>query len=438
MERGMPAVERLELGRIGRAADQFLGMEIESPRPGDASDAFGVRLSGWALTPEGAPDAVAAGAPGYGKTTIPVDQPSPDIAARFPGVPGADRCRWSGMVNTLDFPLGFEIRLRALFGGERRLRLAELRGRRRALAPGYDARFQPLLLTSLGRTGTTLLMRYLAEHPEVVAYRRYPYEVRGGKYWLHVLRTLAAPADPSKQVGQPNEFHQEPLIVGANPFYSAAFDAYPEVEAWQGAEYVDVLAGFCLRSIDVWYGRVAAHQDQPGARFFAEKSFPDAFPRLFRELYPGAREIFLVRDFRDMVASMRAYNDRKGWGDFGRERAGDDAAWLDELKAGVTNLRQGWNERRAGSALVRYEELLADPAAALTTLFAALDLDAAPATVAGVVARASAPTPELAAHGTSDSAAASVGRWRRDLDEPAQAAAQAAFADLLLSFGYDV
>ena len=31
-----------------------------------------------------------------------------------------------------------------------------------------------------------------------------------------------------------------------------------------------------------------------------------------RELYPGARELFLVRDFRDMIASMRAYNERKG------------------------------------------------------------------------------------------------------------------------------
>jgi sulfotransferase family protein len=434
----MPVIERLELGRTGRATDQLLGMEIESPRAGDASDTFGIRVSGWALGPDGVPDEVVAGAPGYGRQGIPVNLPSPDIAARFRGVPGADRCRWSGMVNTLDYPQGFEIRLRALFRGDSRARLAELRGRRRALAPGYDARLQPLLLTSLGRTGTTLLMRYLAEHPEIAVYRRYPYEVRGGKYWLHLLRTLAAPADPSKQVGQPNEFHQEPLVVGANPFYSAAFGAYPEVEEWQGADYVDNLAGFCLRSIDAWYGRVAAHQGQPGARFFAEKSFPDAFPRLFRELYPGAREIFLVRDFRDMIASMRAYNERKGWGDFGRERAGTDDAWLEELKAGVTNLRQGWNDRRAGSALVRYEELLADPTATLTALFAALDLDATPATVAGVVARASAPAPELAGHGTSDSAAASVGRWRRDLDEPAQATAQAAFADLLLSFGYEI
>jgi hypothetical protein len=438
MERGMPVIERLELTRVGRSGGDLLGMGIESPQTGDASDTFGVRISGWVLGPNGVPDEVVTGAPGYGRRGVPINLPSPDIAARFPDVPGSDRCRWSTMVNTLDFPQGFEIRLRALFRGDHRARMAELRGRRRAIAPGYDARFQPLLITSLGRTGTTLLMRHLAEHPEIVAYRRYPYEVRGGKYWLHVLRTLSAPADPSKQIGQPNEFHEESLVVGANPFYSPAFGAYPEVQAWQGGEYVDELAGFCLRSIDGWYGRVAAHQGQPAARFFAEKSFPDAFPRLFRELYPGAREIFLVRDFRDMVASMRAYNERKGWGDFGRERAGTDDAWLEELKAGVTNLRQGWNERRAGSTLVRYEAMLADPATTLTTLFAALDLDASPATVAGVIARAAVPAPELATHGTSESAAASVGRWRRDLDEPAQAAANAAFADLLLSFGYEV
>ena len=42
-----------------------------------------------------------------------------------------------------------------------------------------------------------------------------------------------------------------------------------------------------------------------------------------RELYPAARELFLVRDFRDMIASMQAYNARKGFGDFGRETAAE-------------------------------------------------------------------------------------------------------------------
>ena len=64
-----------------------------------------------------------------------------------------------------------------------------------------------------------------------------------------------------------------------------------------------------------------------------------------RELYPAARELFLVRDFRDMIASMRAYNARKGFGDFGRETAQSDAAWLADLRRGVVALRDAWRER---------------------------------------------------------------------------------------------
>ena len=108
-------------------------------------------------------------------------------------------------------------------------------GQRRPLTTAYAPRLQPLLVTSLGRMGTTLLMRMLAAHPGVVTYDRPPYEARGGKYWLHVLKTLAAPADASKRVGAPMEFHLEPLAAGGNPFYSAAFAAWPEVEAWSGS-----------------------------------------------------------------------------------------------------------------------------------------------------------------------------------------------------------
>jgi hypothetical protein len=53
--------------------------------------------------------------------------------------------------------------------------------------------------------GTTLLMRMLAAHPAVVAYARPPYEARGGKYWVHLLKTVAAPADESKRVGAPEK-----------------------------------------------------------------------------------------------------------------------------------------------------------------------------------------------------------------------------------------
>ena len=39
--------------------------------------------------------------------------------------------------------------------------------------------------------------------------------------------------------------HREPLAAGGNPFYSAAFAAWPPVEAWSGSTYVTELAAFC-------------------------------------------------------------------------------------------------------------------------------------------------------------------------------------------------
>ena len=239
---------------------------------------------------------------------------------------------------------------------------------------------QPLLVTSLGRMGTTLLMKLLAAHPAVVTYERPPFEARGGKYWTHVLQVMSAPADASKRIGAPMEFHSEPKAVGANPFFSSEFAAWPEVEIWEGGDYLASLATFCQRSIDGWYLATASAQGKDAAplRFFAEKHFPDAYPRRLRELYAQPAELFLVRDFRDMFTSMRAYNARKGYGDFGRAAAADDQAWITTLRQGLQALLEAWRERGSPASLVRYEELVQQPEVALPPVLDALGLDVLP------------------------------------------------------------
>jgi hypothetical protein len=255
-----------------------------------------------------------------------------------------------------------------------------------------------------------------------------------------VLKTLAAPTDARKRVGAPMEFHLEPLAAGGNPFYSAAFAAWPAVEAWSGSTYVRELAAFCQRSIDGWYLATASAQgDAVGELvYFAEKHFPDVYPRLLRELYPGAHELFLVRDFRDMLASMRAYNVRKGSGDFGRDKAGSDEAWLAHLQQNFLVLHAAWRDRGEPRSLVRYEDLVRTPEATLPPLLESLGLDAAPQTVASLIAAAAPDAPELRGHGTAGSPAASIGRWRHDLPPALQAAAEETFGDLLREFGYEI
>jgi hypothetical protein len=340
-------------------------------------------------------------------------------------------------LDALDLDPTFDLRLRAVMADDTRVPFGTVSGQRRAILGGYTPRHQPLMVTSLGRTGTTWLMRLLAEHPGIVTYRQYPYEIRPAKYWLHLFRILSGVPDPSKVVGQPQEFHLETLAVGANPFRAPAFSALPALEAWAGTDYRERVAAFALESIDQWYDLAAEAQGEPGATYFAEKQFPDQFPRLVWSLYPNGREVILVRDFRDMVSSMLAYNRKRGYDDFSRRGRESDEAWIESLVPGVNELARAWKRRGDRAHLVRYEDLIADPTTILNGLFAYLDLDHSPAAVAQVIARVTADSSELSRHQTTRDPAASIGRWRQDLSPELQAATNEAFEFALSAFGYD-
>jgi hypothetical protein len=280
-------------------------------------------------------------------------------------------------------------------------------------------------------------MRLLAEHPGVITYRAYPYEVRPAKYWLHFFRTLSGRPNPAKVVGQPHEFHLETLAVGANPFRAPAFEAIPALETWAGSTYVERLAAFCQQSIDEWYGTVAVAQGEPAAVYFAEKQFPDHFPRLAWSLYPGGRELILVRDFRDMLTSMLAYNEKRGFVDFGRVRYANDETWVRAVGRGVNELARAWKRRSGRAHLVRYEDLVTQPAATLTRIFEYLDLDASETLVHRIVQDTTDDPSELKKHQTTRDPTASIGRWRDDLSPALRTAANDAFRRGLTTFGYD-
>lgn len=433
----MAVIEGVQVVPVRRPVGPLLAAGIEEPANGGSVDSHLLTVRGWVVGKAGPVAAVEAVAEGWHLAAAPVGLPTPDLPAQVgDGGPWAGTAGFSLTFDTLGLGPEFEVRVRATADGAPVARIGVVRGRRRPLAPPQPSRLRALLLTSIGRTGTTLLARLLAAHPAIVAYRRHPYEARAAKYWLHLLKTLARPPDPAGRPGQPNAFHLEPAI-GGNPFAAPAFAPYPEAAAWAGGPYLEAAAGFCRAAIDGWYGAVATAQGQAAPVYWLEKSFPDEYAALARELYPAGKEIVLVRDFRDMWASMRAFNARRGFGDFGRERAGSDEAWLAELRRGADRLAATVQARGESARLVRYEDLLADAAGVLVGLLDYLDFDRSPATIAAMVAGAAADLPELQTHRTSATVAASVGRWRRDLPPALQTQAAAAFADVLPVFGYD-
>ena len=418
----------------------MLEATIDTPVEGGTSDAWAVRVHGHILGAAGPVQEVEAVVPGLVVASGQPELPSPEVAARHPDLPWAAECGFTLLVNTLILRRKFEFRLRATLADGSRSEVALISGQRRLLETGYEPRLQPLLVNSFGRTGTTLLMRMLAAHPGVVAYDRPPYEARGGKYWLHVLKTLAAPTD-RPQAGRGAD-GVPPRTAGGGG-QSLLLRRVRRLARRGGLVRFDLRrrAGRLLpaqhRRLVPGHRRAQGQAREPLV-YFAEKHFPDAYPRLLRELYPGARELFLVRDFRDMIASMLAYNARKGSNDFGRDKAGSDEAWLTYLHQNFLVLRAAWRDRGEPGSLVRYEELVRDPAATLPPLLTALGLDATPETVRRLIAAAAPDAPELRGHGTAGSPEASIGRWRTDLSPELRAATEETFGDLLQEFGYEV
>ena len=73
------------------------------------------------------------------------------------------------------------------------------------------------------------------------------------------------------------------------------------VQDWLGGEAVEALAATCQQRIDATYEPIAAATGTAGERLLRREVRPPRVSSLASELYPNGRELFLVRDFRDMV-----------------------------------------------------------------------------------------------------------------------------------------
>jgi Sulfotransferase family len=169
-----------------------------------------------------------------------------------------------------------------------------------------------------------------------------------------------------------------------------------------------------------------------------EKYRADPVSELMLELYPRAREVMLVRDFRDMIASMFAYNEKRGRQGFRRDRASSDRDFiLNDLSVGVGELAVGWTRRSDTAHLLRYEDLVLRPEETLQALLAHLGLDAGPGAVEPMLKSLLARDSGSEDHRTVADPRESIGRWRRDLSDEVAAACAEALGRPLEIFGYE-
>lgn len=407
---------------------------VHLARPLEGEEWRGVLgVAGWAVGRRTAAVAVEIVREGRVLRSLPIEQRRPDIEAKHPGCPGAHRAGFVGVLSTLGLPAELRLDVRVVLDDSERVHVASIRGRRTPLRLDYQPELHPLLLTTMGRMGSTWMMTLLAAHPQIVVRRGYPYECRAAQYWLRLLKVLS---EPGREPGPDGRAGATRSWVASNPFF--AWDLAHEPSPGEGL-YVDRMAELCQRNIDAWYLAAARTQSKHGVRYFAEKFSRASLPvPLVEELYPKAKEIVLVRDFRDMVCSILAFDRKRGFHGFGRRESEPTEAYVRRLGRFASGLQRHWESRSSRAHLVRYEDLVLRPESVLPDLLRYLELDASPSTVdeALEVARGESEAPRYETHRTSASERGSVGRWRRELDPSLRRLIQEAFDPALEGFGY--
>ena len=444
-ETDLRAYEVVEVALRDPPPGELRGFGIDSPKRGGMGDSYTLQVDGWVVGRDSPAEMVELTYNDRVVRRTPVRGTRADVAADL-GVGSETDCVFHAAVGLVGLRLETTLGVRVVLEGGARIEAGSIAVRRAPLRTRYEPRLAPLLVTSLGRSGTTLLMKMLASHPEIVVLRRFPYESAPAKYWLHMLKVLTEPANLVDSA-HPETFFSNFWWVGSNPFNDELVQRHAPLERSVGRAYVERLAVFCQQSIDDWYTTLARYQDQPAAVYFAEKHlWPNYLPVLTWELYPRTKEVFLVRDFRDMAVSAMGFDERRG-GESRPPGTTDEEYLRGPLRKMALDLRQSWRTRGDRGHLLRYEDLIRDGAASLRALFAYLEVDASQPTVDAVLEASAGETlalpgssqedSEVAVHRASADPEDSIGRWRRERDESFRTLVGEAFAEPLREFGYE-
>lgn len=260
------------------------------------------------------------------------------------------------------------------------------------------------LIVSAGRSGTTWLADALAPHSRIALSD----EARVFDFFAFVARWAALPDHERAQF----EFEQPLELRGI------ATSRYAPLLGELVRERVpELVAEFYRRAFPdkrpLWIGDKLPH---PSAA------------RAARELFPGLRCVYLVRDPRDYLCSARSYAARA-----------DIRAAYPHLEVSARAHLEYWRNvhaaaraEGAGVLALRYEDLVAAPQALLVRVLAFLELEPELACAAALDARGS-----FARHATSASAAASVGRWRSELARAEVELADSICGPWLAELGYE-
>lgn len=422
----------------GDGDDLITGAWLDTPQAGPV-DRYAFEVNGWVISK--APVAeVEFVHEGIVVANCEMNISRPDVAEVYSS---SSQVGFSKAIGTVSLASAFTIDVRVVFQDGGRRVIAEIRGTQQ-LTSGFSPSMQPIIVNTLGRSGSTWLMRMLAEHPDIIVHERFPYETYVCSYWMHFLQLLATPVGTSQV--ESSQFWTDPERLTLFPYCFGGYlgcSAPTEdlaVDRWYATDQVEEFARAAQAAVESFYREYAGSRKRRTPGFFAEKSVQQKgiqagqYNWTMRQLYPRRREIFLLRDPRDTLASVLAFNARRGFDDFGRELVETDEQYIDVIRTRTLSFLQTWKSTSHRGTLIRYEELVRSTTGRIRAMLDALGLDSSANIVDSMVRAGNEATADVNAHRTSSDGPSSIGRWKRDLEPRLQKICGEAFDGLLDEF----
>lgn len=383
-------------------------------------------ISGWAANPENPDEEVVLIVRVNGRPSrVRANEMREELKKDFPGATG----KYAFKFQPAHWPLSpfqtFEIEVRYAADGQL---LPRGKATLHAVGSGPESKppavpeMMPLLLTTTGRSGSSLLMGRLGNHPEILVAREHPFEMKLLSYHSLALRTLVSDSDrknstdPDTMGGNRNKY-----FIGFNPFNTPNSRREAGMSAYWNGTLPNTLRDTFRSLTDEFYKAYGISTGKPAAKYFAEKvGTLDVAVQGTRFMYGALKEIVLLRDPRDVVCSARAF-----W------KLGFPQA-VENISNQMTYMTRPRKDGHEAPYMVKYEDLVLKPSETLGAIFGYLGLDASKSPDVSEDAAI------VAHHVTSGSPSKSIGRWRRDLTAEELQICNKTFGPMLPNNGYEL
>ena len=265
-------------------------------------------------------------------------------------------------------------------------------------------------------------MQILGTGKQVCMERHYPFEQRYLTYVHNMSRMIGA--SPKEESDWSNDvlFQSRSHLIGCLPY--GRIDAFDK----------NSLADRCFTSL--WTEFSIAMRETQGIAMDTPALYAEKVPNQVAERANAllkAKNLFLLRDPRDEMVSIKSFNDKRGFNSFGWHVGDTDISYAHKICRDRRKFLQNLmafdaNERRM---YIRYEDLILDGNTQTDRLSRWLDQSLS-------FKRATSNKQIQEKHMTSGTPSASVGRWKKELSSDVQQIFSKELGTELSGLGYTV